>query len=107
MDQQDGVGQARDVISAPESGSRPHTRRRVELGQPEKSGAWWRVDDCFPEGFPPTCRSASCASESEVASQRRAGRKKSLAARRSGGGDRGFQKENKVTGRKHGHRKRN
>ena len=38
---------------------------------------------------------------------RRAGRKKSPAARRfDGGGDGGFRKKNKVTGRKHGHRKK-
>ena len=100
----------RDGISAPESGSRAHMSRRVELRPPEKSGELrWprRVDDCFPAGFPPTCRSASCASESKVADRRRDGRKKSPAARRSDDGGRGFRKENKMIERKHGHRKRN
>ena len=98
-----------DGISAPESGSRAHKHRGVELSPSEKSGAWWRVDDCFSAGFSSTCRSASCASESVVVGWRRASRKKSPAARRSnsGGGGKGFQKENKVPERKHGHRKRN
>ena len=69
-----------DGISAPESGSQAHTRRRVELKPSEKSGVWRHMDGCFPVGFPPTCKSALCASESEVASRRRVGRKKSLAA---------------------------
>ena len=95
-----------DGTSTLEIGSHAHTHRQVELRLPEKSAAWRCVDDCFSAGFPPTCRSASCASESEVSNQRRTGRKKSPIARRSDGGG-GFRKENKVTGRKHGHRKRN
>ena len=75
----------------------------------QATGEEWCVDDCFSVGFPSTCRSALCALESDVSDRRRAGRKKSLAAKRSNsGGDKGgFRKENKVTGRKHGHRKRN
>ena len=94
----------RDGISASESG----TRRRMECRPSEKSGVWRRVDGCFPAGFPSTCRSALCASESKVSGRRRAGRKKSPAVRRSDGGSSGerFLKENKVTGRKYGHRKK-
>ena len=97
-----------DGISASESGPHAHKRRRVESRPPEKSGVWRCVDGCFPAGFPPTCRLASCASESEVSSWRRAGWKKSPAVRRSDGGGRGegFRKENKVIGRKHGHQKK-
>ena len=99
-----------DGISALESGPRVHTRWRLECRPLEKSGAWRRVESCFPVGFPLICRSASCASESKVSGRRRAGRKKSSVAvvRRSDGSDsgEGFQKENKVTGRKHGHRKK-
>ena len=54
---------------------------------PTRAGAWnssrrrrWCVDDRFPAGFPPTCRSTSCASKSEVSGRRRAGRKKSSVA---------------------------
>ena len=57
-----------DGISATESGSRAQTRQHVELRPLEKICAWRRVVDCFPIGFPLTCRSASCASESEVSS---------------------------------------
>ena len=40
-----------DGILAPESGSRAHKHRGVELSPSEKSGAWWHVDDCFSAGF--------------------------------------------------------
>ena len=79
-------------------------------------GEEWRVESCFPTGFPPTCRSASCSLEYEVSGRRRAGRKKSPATRRSDGkaarrsdGDGnggGFRKENKLIGRKHDHWKK-
>ena len=90
-----------------------HTRRLVGGKPPEKSDAWWRVESYFPVGFSPTCRSALCASESKVSGQRRVGWKihqrqgdltTTAAARRSD--DRGFQNENKVTGRKHDHQKK-
>ena len=62
MDQQDGVERAwRWNLCT----GKWVTRRRLELRPSEKSG----VDDCFPAGFPPTCRLASCASEFEVASR--------------------------------------
>ena len=98
-----------DGILAPESGPRTHMCRRVEHRTSKKSGTWRCVDVCFPAGFPLMCRSASCASESEVSGRRRAGQKKSLAAARrsDGGGGGGFRKENKVTERKHSHRKKN
>ena len=41
----------------------------------QAAGEKWRVDDYFPTRFPSTCRSASCASESEVVGRRRVGRK--------------------------------
>ena len=89
-----------------------HAHTRVKGKPPEKSGTWRCVESCFPAGFSPTCRLASCASESEVSDRRRAGRKShrgqgdpmTVAVRRSD--DEGFQKENKVTGRKHDHRKK-
>ena len=99
-----------DGILAPESGPRAHTCRRLEHKPSKKSGAWRRVHDCFPTGFPPMCRSASCALKSKVSGRRRAGRKKSPEARRfdgsGSGGGRGFWKENKVIGRKHSHQKK-
>ena len=76
-----------DGISASESGPCAHTLRCVESKPPKKSGAWQRVESCLPTGFPPTFRSASCASESEVSDQRRASRKKSPPTRRFDGGD--------------------
>ena len=104
MDQQDGSGQAwRWNLGIEKWVTRPHASARGT----QAAGEERRVDDYFPTGFPPTCRSVSCALEFEVVGRRRAGRKKSLAARRSNGGGEGFRKENKVTGRKHGHRKRN
>ena len=54
MDQQDGTGKW-------------VTSRRVRLNPPKKISTWRRMGDCLPEGFPPTSRSASCASEYEVA----------------------------------------
>ena len=62
-------------------------RWRVESKLSKKSGAWRHVESYFPAGFPQTCRSASCASESEVSDRRRVGWKKSPAVRRSDGGD--------------------
>ena len=102
-------------IAALESGSCAHKRRRVRLGPPEKIGAWRHVGDCLSTGFPLTGRSASCASESEVAGWRRACWKSWLekVTDGSGGGEEikgqsgGFRKEKKVTGRKHNHRKKN
>ena len=100
----------RKVSHAP---TREGTCRRVDGKLSEKNGLWRRVGSCFPARFPPTCRSASCASESEVSDWRRDGRKSRrqgdptvaavVAVRRSDGG--GFRKENKVIGRKHDHRK--
>ena len=58
----------RKVIQSP---TRAPMCRRVEGKLPERSGACGTV----PAGLPPTCRSASCASESEVSGRRRAGRK--------------------------------
>ena len=84
----------------------PHTPARGTQAAGEERD----VDDCFSAMFPPTCRSALCASESKVSGRRRAGRKKSPAMRRSdggGGSDGEFRKENKVTGMKHSHQKRN
>ena len=80
----------------------------MERSPPKKNGTWQHVDGCFTVGFPPTCRLILCASESEVSNRRRAGWKKSPAVRRSDDGDSdgGFQKENKVTGRKHDHQKK-
>ena len=66
--------------------TRANKRERVENKPPEKSGAWRHMESCFPTGFPPTCRSASCASESKVSGGRRAGQKRSPAARRSDSG---------------------
>ena len=66
-------------------------RRRVARGDARMA--------VFQGGFPPTCKSASCASKFEVSNRRRASQKKSSAARRSDGDDNsggGFQKENKV-----------
>ena len=84
-------------------------QRRMSLGMksrhqkvghaPTRAGAWkasrvwWRVESCFPTGFPPTCRSTSCTSESEVSSRRRASRKKSPAARRSDDGDKEIRRQ--------------
>ena len=95
MDQQDDVG--RDWRWNLVTGKWV-TRRRMKGRLPEKNGVWRHVESCFPTRFSPTCRSASCASESKVSSRRRVGWKKSPAARRSdgGGGDGsggGFQKE--------------
>ena len=93
----------RKVSHAP---TRAHMHWQVDGKLSEKSNAWQRVGSCFPAGFPPTCRSASCASESEVSgrkSHQRQGDLIAAAVRRSDGG--GFQEENKVTGRKHDHRK--
>ena len=77
MDQQDGAEQAwRWNLGTEKWVTCPHkpVRGTQALGEER------RVDDCFPTGFPPTCRSASCASEFEVSCRRRAGRKKSPAA---------------------------
>ena len=63
-----------DGISTPESASRAHTGCHVKLRLWEKIGAWRHVDDSVLAGFPSTSRSASCASESEVSSRRRAWR---------------------------------
>ena len=55
----------------------------------QAAGEEWCVaahGNLFPAGFPPTCRSASCASEFKVFGQRRASRKKSPAVRRSDSG---------------------
>ena len=60
-----------DGIS-PKSGSRTHKSQRVKLNSWEKIGTWWSVGDCLPTGFPPTIRSATCASESKVSGWRRA-----------------------------------
>ena len=69
------------------------------------------MGDCLSAGFPLTCRSASCASESEVVGRRSACWKSWLEKVGAGGGGEeeirrrsgGFRKEMKVTGRKHGH----
>ena len=72
-------------------------------------GEEWRVGNCFPARFPSTCRSALCASESgfpageELVGKVTGGKEMTAATRRSDDG--GFRKENKVTGRKHDHRK--
>ena len=93
--------------------TRAHTHWRVEGKPLEKNGAWQPVESCFPTGFPPMCRSASCISKSKVSDRRRAGRKSqwrqgdpttAVAVKRSDGG--GFREENKVTERKHDHRKK-
>ena len=52
-----------------------HARWSVDDKLSERSGAWQCVGSCFLTGFPLTCRSASCASESKVSNRRRAGRK--------------------------------
>ena len=51
----------RDGIAALESGSRPHTRRRVKLSPPKKIGAWRCMGDYLSTGFPLMSRSALCA----------------------------------------------
>ena len=89
-----------DRISAPKSGSRAHTSRRVELRSSEKSGVWRHVDDYFPTGFPLTYRSASCASKFEVSGRRRASRKKSPAGRRSDSGGGGQRRRRRGSERK-------
>ena len=103
-----------DGISAPKSGSCAHTCQRVELGLPEKSDAWMTV---FRRSFlrlvdrpraPWNPRSPT--GEELVGKSHRRREDLTAATGRSdggGGGNRGFWKENKVTGRKHGHRKRN
>ena len=55
--------------------TRAHKRRRMDGKLLERSGAWRRVWSWFPTGFPPTCKSASCASKSEVSDRKRAGQK--------------------------------
>ena len=96
MDQQDGVGQAwRWNLSIGKWATHPYAPARgtqaageewrVERKPPEKNGAWRRVESCLPAGFPPTCRSVLCTSESEVSDQRRASRKKSPPTRRFDG----------------------
>ena len=69
-------------VLSPESEPRAHTRRRVDGKLSEGSGVWRRLGSCFPAGFPLTCRSASCASESEVFDHRRVGRKNHRRRRR-------------------------
>ena len=96
-----------DGISSPKSGPRAYTRPNALAHGRQVAEEEWHVESCLV-GFPLTCRSASCASEYEVFDQRRAGWKNSLVARRSDGGSSGggFGKENKVTERKHDHRKK-
>ena len=65
-----------DGIMESKSGSRAHMLRCVRLSLSEKIGAWRHVGNCLLARFPPTGRSASCASESEGR------RKKSPAAAR-------------------------
>ena len=66
----DMMSRHQKVIHVP---TRAPTRRRVDGKLPKRSGAWRCVRDCFLAGLPPTCRSASGASESEVSGRRRAG----------------------------------
>ena len=96
-----------DGISSPKSGPRAYTSPNALAHGRQAAEEEWHVESCSM-GFPLTCRSASCASESEVSDRRSVGQKKSLVARRSDGGGSGggFGKENKVTGRKHDHRKK-
>ena len=72
MDRKKVSDELGDGISAPKSGPRAHTRRRMKRKPLEKSGTWRRVDGYFLAGFPLTCRSVSCVSESEVSDWRRA-----------------------------------
>ena len=111
----DGVARQRRTSLDMKSRQRKvsHAHRHVPARGQQAVGEERRLESYFPTGFPPTCRSVLCASEFEVSGRRRAGRKShrrqgdlTVAAtkvRRSDGG--GFRKENKVTGRKHDHRK--
>ena len=69
MDQQDGAGRAwRGNCGAGKWVTRPHApARETQFAKEDR-----RVGDCLPTGFPPTGRSASCASESKVVGRRRA-----------------------------------
>ena len=60
---------------SPESEPCTHMRTHAPACGQQAAKEEQRVGSCFPTGFPPTCRSASCASESEVSGRRRAGRK--------------------------------
>ena len=77
MDQQDGAKRAwRWYLGIGKWAMRPHAPAHGTQAVEEE----WRVDSCFLAGFPLTCRSASCPSESEVSGWRRASRKKSPMA---------------------------
>ena len=103
------------------------TRPQAPTGETQSAGKDRIVGECLSARLPPASRSASCASESEVSSRRRACRKswpKKLAEKVTNGeeirrrnhrrrGDQtamtlseGFRKENKVTEMKHSHRKK-
>ena len=95
MDQQDCVGQAwRWNRGAGKWVTRPHVPEsgsHAPAHETQSAGEDRLVGDCLPAWFPPTGRSTSCASESEVV-----GRKKSsAAARRSDGDAEGFGRRRK------------
>ena len=74
-------------VSSSENDPRPHTRTHALTREPQAAEERRRVRGCFPMRLPPACRSASCASESEVSGRRRASRKV------IGGGDAGGGEE--------------
>ena len=95
-------------IWSPKSGSRAHTRPRVEGKPSEKSGAWRAV---FRRGFlqrvdrPRAPRNLRYLAGEELVGKshwRQGDPTGATAVRKSDDG--GFRKENKVTGRKHDHR---